>query len=100
MITKRDLKRYRKHRKSEPLLQRWGPKTIGVGTQQRNYSTTYSVCKCGISIYRKKLHWKGGLYDYKAYYNSGSSYGSGIFNACRFMVYRIFENPPGVGVAF
>jgi hypothetical protein len=62
MITKRDLKRYRKHRKSEPLLQRWGPKTIGVGTQQREYSTIYSVCKCGFSIYRKKPHWKGWFY--------------------------------------
>lgn len=62
MITKRDLKRYRKHRKSEPLLQRWGPKTIGVGTQQREYNTIYSVCKCGFSIYRKKPHWKGWFY--------------------------------------
>ena len=61
-ITKQSLKKYRKHRKSEPLLQRWGPKTIGVGTQQREYSTIYSVCKCGFSIYRKKPHWKGWFY--------------------------------------
>ena len=45
IFTKQSLKKYRKHRKSEPLLQRWGPKTIGVGTQQREYSTIYSVCK-------------------------------------------------------
>ena len=43
-------------------MQRWGPKTIGVGTQQREYSTIYSVCKCGFSIYRKKPHWKGWFY--------------------------------------
>ena len=61
-LMKESLKKYRKHRKSEPLLQRWGPKTIGVGTQQREYSTIYSVCKCGFSIYRKKPHWKGWFY--------------------------------------
>lgn len=27
-------------------------------------------------------------------------YGNGIFHACCFMVHRIFESPPGVGVAF
>lgn len=30
MFTKKNLKKSRKHRKAKPLLQRWGPKTIGV----------------------------------------------------------------------
>ena len=47
-------------------------------------------------------------YDYEEAYKEQckkleeacSSYGNGIFHACRFMVHRIFESPPGVGVAF
>ena len=40
------------------------------------------------------------LHGRKDYYHNCSSYGNGIFHACRFMVHRIFESPPGVGVAF
>lgn len=55
----------------------------------------------GFSIYRKQAAWKGWFYMVVRIITIIAAVtATGFFTLARFMVHRIFESPPGVGVAF